>query len=345
MAQMVTYAGIDVSKSQLDVCLFPRRDKLQVTYDAAGLRELITWLRRHGVARVGLEASGGFEVEVMDALSDAGLEVIRFNARSVRLFGKSIGQLAKNDKADARTIARFTALEADKPATTRRRDLAPLIELLQHRGQYLAWITDCSNRLEHTKTPEFRAKFDAEKKRFQEQVKLLDRQIAKLVAAHENWRVLAERLRRVPGVGPVLSSTLIGLLPELGSVPRRTIAALVGVAPMDNDSGQYRGERHIKGGRAAIRHVLYMAAVKAMRCNPQIAAFAKTLKGKKPKVIITACMRKLLVTLNAMVRDGTDWRHANATLAPSFCSTEKRHPSVPTMPSGGHRAQTRSRIA
>jgi transposase len=311
MAQTVTYAGIDVSKAYLDVSLFPRRDTLRVSNDVPGFAELLAWLRRHNVVRIGLEPSGGYEEAVMDALDAAALEVIRFNARSAKLFGKSIGQLAKNDKADARTIARFTALEADKATTKRRRDLAPLVERLTYRAQYRDWITDCDNRLEHTKNPEFRAELQAERKRFQQRVAQLDKQIAKLVAAHEYWRALEQRLRSVPGVGAVLSSTLIGLLPELGSVPRRTIAALVGVAPLDRDSGKQRGERHIYGGRAVIRHVLYMAALTAMRCNVQIAAFAERLKGKKPKVIITACMRKLLVTLNAMVRDGTDWRSCN----------------------------------
>jgi len=313
MAQTVMYAGIDVSKAYLDVSLFPRLDTLRVSNDAPGFGELIAWLRRHNVVRIGLEPSGGYEEEVMDALNDASFEVIRLNARSVKLFGKSVGQLAKNDKADARTIARFTALQADKAATKRRRDLAPLVECLKHRAHYRDWIMDCENRLEHMKSPEFRAELKAERKRLQQRVAELDRQIAKFVAAHEDWRALAERLRSLPGVGPVLSSTLIGLLPELGSLPRRSVAALVGVAPFDRDSGKQRGERHIYGGRAAIRSVLYMAALRAIRCNPQIAAFAVRLKGKKPKVIITACMRKLLVTLNAMVRDGTDWRRANAT--------------------------------
>jgi transposase len=277
------------------------------------LAELIAWLRRYNVVRIGLEASGGYEEPVIDALNDAWLEVIRLNARSVKLFGKSVGQLAKNDKADARTIARFTALQADKAATKRRRDLAPLVECLKYRAQYLDWIMDCGNRLEHTKGPEFRAEMRAERKRFQQRVAQLDKQIVKLVAAHEDWLALAERLRSFAGVGAVLSSTLIGLLPELGALPRRSVAALVGVAPLDRDSGKQRGERHIYGGRPAIRRVLYMAALRAMRCNPHIAAFAERLKGKRPKVIITACMRKLLVTLNAMVRDGTDWRRANAT--------------------------------
>jgi transposase len=132
--------------------------------------------------------------------------------------------------------------------------------------------------------------------------------IAALIDQREDWRALARRLRTVPGVGPVLAATLIAFLPELGRLPRRAIAALVGLAPYDHDSGNHSGERHIKGGRATIRRVLYMAAITAMRFNPVIAAFAERLLGKKPKVIIVACMRKLLVILNAMIRDGNDWR-------------------------------------
>lgn len=312
MAQMVTYAGIDVSKDWLDVALFPAREALQVGCDAAGLKELMVWLRRHNVARIGVEASGGFEIRVMDDLADAGLEVIRFNARAVRMFAKVTGRLAKNDKADARTIARLTAVEADKIAAKRRRDLDPLVEHLHLRSQYRDWINDCENQLEHAKQPDLRDQIEARQKQFKSWLALLDKKIAILIAAHEDWRVLAERLRSVPGVGPVLAGTLIALLPELGSVPRRTISALVGVAPCDDDSGHRHGERHIKGGRYAVRHVLYMSTLRAMRCNPQIAAFAQRLKGKKPKVIITACMRKLLVMLNAMVRDGTNWRQATA---------------------------------
>lgn len=312
MAQTVTYAGIDVSKEWLDVALFPQSDILRVYNHTAGLKELIGWLRQHNVVRVGVEASGGYQTLVMDSLSDASLEVICFNAWSVRMFAKGIRQLAKGDKVDARTIARLTAVEADKAATKRRRDLDPLVEHLHMRAQYRDWINDCENRLEHTKNPEFRAEMRARRKLFEKRVALLDKKIAQVIAAHEHWRALSDRLRRVPGVGPVLASTLIALLPELGSLSRHSVAALVGVAPMDDDSGKHRGERHIQGGRSAVRHVLYMAALQAKRCNPQIAAFAQRLKGKKPKVIITACMRKLLVVLNAIVRDGTDWRRQPA---------------------------------
>jgi len=308
MAQMVIYAGVDVSKDWLDIALWPKRLTLQVSYDAMGLRELLAWLRHHNVVRVGLESSGNYERELMDALGEQSIEVIRFNAQRVRMFAKAMGRLAKNDQVDAHVIARLTAIGADEPATERRRDLEPLIEHLHMRSQYKEWITACDSRLEHTHDKALRRNIERQRAAFAEKIAVLDRKLASLIAEHEDWRRLEQRLRGVPGVGPVLAQTLIALLPELGSLSRRAIAALVGVAPFDDDSGNRRGERHIKGGRFDVRSVLYMAALVAIRRNPKIAAFAARLSGKKPKVIITACMRKLLVMLNAMVRDATDWQ-------------------------------------
>src|SRR5260221_9806583 len=312
MAQMVLTAGGDVSKHWLDIALWPKRAELRVPRDPDGYCELAAWLRQHGVSRIGVEASGGYEIEVIDALQDMGFEVVRHNAQRVRMFAKAKGRLAKNDRADARTIAQATAVLVEEAPSKRRRDLDPLIEHLTYRRRLQEWITDCDNQLEHLRQKVLRAKVTARKASLSKELAQLDKLIAELVEKQEDWRALAKRLRTTPGVGPVLASTLIALLPELGSLSRRAIAALVGLAPYDDDSGKHSGERHIKGGRATIRQVLYMAAVSAMQHNPVIAAFAARLVGKKPKVIITACMRKLLVTLNAMVRDGTDWQEKAA---------------------------------
>jgi transposase len=301
-------AGIDVSKQWLDVALWPKRDaKLRVGRDAAGLEELATWLRGHNGVRVGLEASGGYEREVIDALEAQGFEVALLNPLQVRRFAQAKGRLAKNDRVDARTIAQFTAVMIDVPRPSRRRDLDPLSEHLTFRRQLREWITDCITQLEHLRDRQLRHKTEARRAKLERELATHDAILAKLVADHADWAALARRMRTVPGVGPVLSQTLIALLPELGRLSRRAIASLVGVAPFDNDSGQRGGERHIKGGREAVREVLYMAALAAKRFNPVIAAFAKRLVGKKPKVIVVACMRKLLVTLNAMLRDGKDW--------------------------------------
>jgi len=312
MAQMVVTAGIDVSKLRLDVETYPTRQQISVERDAAGLATLIAWLSEHSVLRVGLEASGGYERLAIDTLQDAGFEVVLLNPLRVRRFAQAKGRLAKNDRVDARIIALFTAVMVDQLPTPRRRDLDPLVELLTVRRQLQHWSTDCSNQLEHLRDAGLRKILRLQQDKFDREVAKLDQKLAALLNDHDDWQALARRLRTMPGVGPVVAPTLIALLPELGQLSRRMIASLVGLAPYDDDSGKRRGERHIKGGRAAVREALYMAAVVAMKHNPPIAAFAKRLAGKKPKVIITACMRKVLVMLNAMLRDGTDWRIVTA---------------------------------
>ncbi len=267
-------------------------------------------MTERGVERVGLEASGGYEIAVIDALEAHGLQIIRFNAQRVRLFAKAKGRLAKNDRADARSIAQATAVLVDTAITPRRRSLDPLIELLTYRRRLCDWIVDCANQLEHLKDKALRSRIMRRRAALMRERDEIDSKLAAMIEAHDGWSVVAERLQSVPGVGPVLAHTLIALMPELGTLSRRAIARLAGLAPYDRDSGNHRGQRQITGGRAAIRHVLFMATLSAKRYNPVIAAFATRLAGKKPKVILIACMRKLLVILNAMLRDGTDWRSA-----------------------------------
>jgi transposase len=309
MAQMVKTAGIDVSKLWLDVAIWPTREETQVSRDAAGLAQLIAWLGEREVVRVGLEASGGYEREVIDTLQAAGFEVALLNALRVRRFAEAKGRLAKNDRVDARTVAQFTAVMLEEVVPPqRRRDLDALVELLTYRRQLKGWCTDCSNQLEHLRDRALRKTVAQRQASFERDLAKIDTKLADLIGEHDDWNALARLLRTVPGVGPVVSASLIALLPELGTLSRRAIASLVGLAPFDDDSGNRRGERHIKGGRKTVRHALYMAALSAKQHNPLIAAFAKRLAGKEPNVITTACMRKLLVMLNAMVRDGTDWR-------------------------------------
>jgi transposase len=309
MAQMVITAGIDVSKATLDVALWPTRATIQVSRDDAGLRDLIVWLTQHQVERVGLEASGGYERLVIDTLQAAQFSVALLNALRVHHFAQAKGRLAKNDRADARCVAQFTAMMLDDHATApRRRDLDTLTELLAYRRQLSAWSTDCTHQLEHLRDAALRKTITQRRVSFQHEIAKIDRQLAERIADHDDWSALARRLRTVPGVGPIVSATLIALLPELGQLTRRAIASLVGLAPFDDDSGKRQGERHIKGGRATVREVLYMAALSARTHNPRIVPFARRLAGKPPKVILTACMRKLLVMLNAMVRDATDWQ-------------------------------------
>lgn len=313
MAQHVTTAGVDVSKQWLDCALWPAKHLLRVPNTARGHAQLATWLNQHGVERLGLEASGGYEVAVIDSLQAAGFQVARLNARRVRLFAKACGRLAKNDRADAKVIAQATHMLTDPstPPPLRRADLDPLVEHLTCRRRLREWIADCTNQLEHLTNTALRRTITARKASFTRDLAALDRALCKLVQGNPDWNTLAQRLQTVPGVGPVLATTLLALMPELGHVSHRQAASLVGVAPFDNNSGTHRGERHIQGGRAAVREVLYMAALSAKRCNPAIAAFATQLTGKKPKVIVTACMHKLLTILNAIARS------TNATWTPN----------------------------
>jgi transposase len=312
MAQIVSTAGIDVSKAWLDIALWPEASAtLHVARDtAASFDKMAAWLHEHGVSRVGLEASGGYEIAVMDALQARGFDVIRFNARRIRLFAQANGRLAKNDRADAAAIAQATAVLRTRPTKLRPRGLDPLVELLTYRRRLCDWLMDCTNQREHLKDKALRRRIERRQVGLERERAEIDAKLAERLLDCEQWHELARRLQTVPGVGPVLATTLIALLPELGTLDRRAIASLAGVAPFDDDSGRSRGERHIQGGRNTVRHVLYMAALIARRHNPVIAAFAKRLAGKKPKVIVVACMRKLLVILNAMIRDNTDWTTA-----------------------------------
>jgi transposase len=310
MADIVITAGIDVSKDRLDVALWPTPGaSCSLRHDE--IEQLIGWLGGHRVVRVGLEASGGYERDVVGRLSAAGFVVVVVNPLRVRRFAQAKGRLAKNDRADAATIAEFTATIAP--------DRAPRVAACDRLGEYLLVrrhlqraITDTVNQLEHLRQAELRRLVAAQRGGLVRRLQRLDRDIAALLADHPQWRALATQLRSVPGVGPVLAHTLVALLPELGHLTRRQIASLVGVAPFDDDSGRRNGARHIEGGRTAVRGALYMAALVAKRCNPTIAAFAQRLAGKKPKVILVACMRKLITILNAMLRTGEHWQPAAA---------------------------------
>jgi transposase len=311
MAQMVTTAGIDVSKGWLDIAVWPEQDAETLHLDRSAtdwVDRLAAWLTGHQVSRVGLEASGGYETEVMDALAARGFTVIRFNAYRIRKFAQAIGQLAKNDSADARVIAHATALLPVSQTGRRAKALDPLVELLTYRQQLCDARVACTNQLEHFKDPAIRRQIRMHAAALTRQIEAVGGKLISLVAATASWSETVRRLRTVPGVGPILAMTLLAFLPELGGLSRHKIAALVGVAPFDADSGTRQGRRRIRGGRTALRDVLYMAALVAKRHNPVIAGFAKRLAAKPAKVILVACMRKLLVILNAMQRDGMDWQ-------------------------------------
>lgn len=317
MAQYNIVAGIDVGKAWLDIAVSTGTERLRVANNEPGYAELARWLTARDIVRVGLEASGGYERGAIDALEAQGFEVKCFNAHRIRHFAKAYGKLAKNDRADARSIAKATLVLVGEPPARRRRELDPLVEHLTYRSYLKDAVARIVGLLEGLRNKLLRAEALRRKATLEAQMAKVDKQLAELVARNEDWTVLERRLRAVPGVGPVLARTLIGLLPELGALSDRALASLVGVAPFDNDSGKHRGARHIKGGRSAVRAVLYMATIAAKRCNPRIAAFAERLKGKPPKVATVACMRKLLCILNAIVRTGTDWNAEHGQTTPA----------------------------
>lgn len=308
MADMVRLAGIDVSKETLDVYVVPSGESRTVRYDRRGLGELRGWLLDLGVAVAAVEASGGYERKVSDVLEGAGLVIHRLNPLRVRRFAELRGRLAKTDRLDARTIAEFSRAYPQDHQLARdpRRD--HLAEHLLVRRHTQDAIIDCINQLEHLRDSRLRRLVTARKAALERTLANLDQRLTTLLAEHDDLVALSDQLRSMPSVGPVVATTLIALLPELGALTRRQIAALVGVAPFDRSSGRQIGAKSIQAGRVLVRNVLYMAAMVAIRRNPDIKAFAKRLAAKPGKVRLVACMRKLLVTLNAMVRDGAHWQ-------------------------------------
>lgn len=312
MADMVRLAGIDVSKQTLDVYVMPSGERSTVTYDRRGLSKLRRWLLDLGVAVAAVEASGGYEREVSEVLEKAGLVIHRLNPLRVRRFAQLRGRLAKTDRLDARTIAEFARAYPQDRQVRRdpRRDR--LAEHLLVRRHIQDGIVDCINQLEHLRDSRLRRLVSARKAALERTLATLDRRLAELIAEHDDLVALSDQLRTVPGGGPVLATTLIALLPELGALTRRQVASLVGVAPFDRSSGQQVGAKSIHAGRVLVRNALYMAAMVASQRNPMIKAFAQRLAAKPGKVRLVACMRKLLVTLNAMVRDKAQWQPRTA---------------------------------
>jgi transposase len=309
---MAAFIGIDVSKDHLDWAA-DGGEPSRVTHDDDGLSELVVRLRELQPERVVLEATGGLEMSVLAALSVAGLPVAVVNPRQVRDFARATGKLAKTDRLDAKCIAQFAA--AMKPTLTPMPEATTLeLELiLARRRQLVTMLVAEKNRLSGLAGPRRIPRVVASIGRV---IKTVEKELAKLdtdmktrIEDSPVWKAKDELLRSVPGVGPVTARTLLCDLPELGRLNRKQIAALVGVAPINRDSGKLRGRRTIWGGRATVRSVLYMAAVTARRCNPAIRAFYERLvaAGKPGKVALTACMHKLLSILNAMVKNDRAW--------------------------------------
>lgn len=303
------WIGVDVSKAELEIGLYPEKESWSVEYDAHGIERLIGKLEALKPRMIILEASGGFETALVAALMQAQLPVVVVNARHVRDFAKAKGILAKTDKIDALVLAQFGAVIQptlrDLP-TTEDRELKALIA---RRRQLVDMISQEKNRLTNATDylqAEIREHIDWLKRRLQDLNKSMDKKIRSSSA----WKEKEDLLRTAPGAGPVLSRTLISELPELGRLNSKQIAALVGVAPFNCDSGSFKGKRIIWGGRAQVRAVLYMGTLAAIRLNPTIKQFYQRLigAGKRPKVALTACMHKFLIILNAMIKHQTPWQ-------------------------------------
>ena len=307
---MELFVGIDVSKAVLDIAVAPTGEAWSVTNSTEGMQQLVRRLGEISPKLIVLEATGGLERRAVAALAGASLPVVAVNPRQVRDFAKATGQLAKTDAIDAAVLALFADRIRPQVRPLRDEETQELEALVVRRRQVVDMITAEKNRL-IAAPPSKRVRTTIGKtiKWLQKQLEEIDGDLDDAVKGSPIWREKDDLLQSVPGVGKVLSRTMLSLVPELGTLGKKQLAALVGVAPMNWDSGKQRGRRCIWGGRAHVRAVLYMGALVAARFNPVIRAFHARLiaAGKLPKVALVACMRKLLTILNAIVRDRTPW--------------------------------------
>jgi transposase len=303
------FIGIDVAKAHLDVAVRSGPDAWQVKNEEAGIASLVARLQELAPELIVCEATGGYESALVAALAAAQLPIVVVNPRQVRDFAKAVGRLAKTDAIDASILALFAERVRPEPREIKSEEIEEFEALLTRRRQLIEMITAERNRSGITRAV-------AVKKRIQKHLSWLERELGTIdhdldqaIQDTPLWRAKEDLLRSVPGVGPILSRTLIAELPELGRLTHRQIAALVGVAPLNRDSGTFRGKRMVWGGRAPVRAVLFMGALVAKQHNPVIRAFYERLleKGKPKKVALVACMRKLLMILNSMLRNGSRW--------------------------------------
>ena len=309
----VRHVGIDLSKERLDVCSLPEGGTFSVANDRAGIDELLARLLE-GVRPelVVLEATGKYERPAAVAVAAAGIAVAVVNPRQARDFAKAAGRLAKTDRIDAEVLARFAGAVGPRPSVLPDEEARVLQDILLRRRQLLEMMVAEKNRLQMASEAVAR-RIAAHVRWLEKELGRVDRELDEAVRESETWRANEELLRSVPGVGPVLAHTLLAELPELGTLPRRRLCALVGVAPFNRDSGTFRGKRQVWGGRAPVRAALYMGALVATRHNPVIRVFYERLlaAGKPKKVALVACMRKLLSILNAVMRDRVPWHPAH----------------------------------
>jgi transposase len=311
------FVGIDVAKDKLDLARSDSGELLTFNNDPQGIARIIESFKSIGPTCIVIESTGGLERALLDALLDADFPVALVNPARVRHFAIGIGILAKTDPIDASVLMQFARLAEPRLSQKRSANQAELDALVTCRRQLTRARADQVNCRLTTSSRSALASIDAIVKALDKQIDSLDRKIRQLIDSDDDFKHLDRLLRSVPGVGPVLSATLVAELRELGTTDRQHIGALVGVAPFNHDSGRFRGQRTIRGGRISVRCVLYMAALAAIRVNPVLRTFADRLRktGKRAKVIIVACMRKLLTFLNAMIRDNLTWSELNVVKA------------------------------
>lgn len=302
------FVGIDVSKNTLDVCIAPSGETLHVAHDEAGIAQIVKRLKAVAPTLIVMEATGALEVRLASELAGQGLPVAVINPRQARDFAKATGQLAKTDAVDAAMLAAFA--RAIRPAVrpVKDADVRDLDALVTRRRQLIEMRVQETLRL-GTASKVQKKSLNAHIAWLDKRITDLDDDLTRRLRSSEAWRTKDDLLRGIPGVGAVTTLTMLAKCPELGTLNRREIAKLTGVAPLADDSGKHRGKRFIWGGRADVRAVLYMAAVSAIRHNPVIKAFAERLTqaGKPAKVVIVACMRKLLTIMNTMIKNNAPW--------------------------------------
>ena len=316
MNQALVFVGVDVSKASLDVALRPSNERWRLARDDEGARDLVARLQALRPTLIVVEASGGLELPLVAALAAAAVPVVVVNPRQVRDFARATGQLAKTDALDAAVLAHFA--DAVRPVLRPLRDAETqaLTDLVARRHQLVAMLVAEKNR-RGVASAAVLPRLEAHISWLEDELRASDDELRQTLQRSPHWRERDELLRSVPGVGEQLSLTLLAHLPELGSLDRRQIAALVGVAPFNRDSGTLRGRRTIWGGRARVRSALYMSALVATRFNPVVRDFYQRLlaAGKPKKLALTACMRKLLVILNAIVKHRSPWRDLSGQVA------------------------------
>jgi transposase len=306
--------GIDISKDKLDIGIIPTSENWSIPNDVDGLTELAFRLSDLSPKLVVMEATGGFERPVRAVLEQAGLPCAVVNPRQVRDFAKSKNILAKTDSLDALVLASFGEKMEPKARPGKDKETQELEAIVTRRRQLIGILTGEKNRLGQVASEKMRTNIQEHISWIEKCLKDLEKDMRKRIKQMPEWREKAKIICSVPGIGPVTMCTMLALFPELGKLSRKQIASLAGLAPFNRDSGKFRGQRRIWGGRAPVRSVLYMATLSAIRWNRVIKAFYTRLKeaGKKSKVAITACMRKLLIILNSMVRSGNMWQSQTA---------------------------------